>query len=203
MAQQNDSTNFIPGMDGGDEERRALADEAFRVHGKVVHNAALADSYMYEVFHHYAGTTRAIAQAIFFTLDSSKARHTLTTRTARAAKADDGALKAIDKLAAAISKTLEHRNSIAHAFLLQDDQIFSDGEIRVVNPKAVHASGRRGKSANPSSPANPGHPTSTVSLTSLQQSLRASDQNLRAATLAFRALCRSIGRRSKVTLALS
>lgn len=193
---------MIPGLADSDTGQQALANEAFRVHGKIVHNAALADAYMYEVFHHYAGTTRAIAQAIFFTLDSSKARNTLTIRTARAAKADKNAIEAIDKLAAAISKTLEHRNTIAHAFLLQDDPVFSDGEIKVLNPKAAHAGGRRGKSANPSSPANPGHPTNIVSPTSLQQSLHASDQNLRAATLAFREVCRSIGRTPKVTLSL-
>lgn len=192
----------VPGLFDGDEEHQELVNEAFRVHGKIMHNASLADAFMYEVFHHYAGTTRPIAQAIYFTLDSAKTKHTLTVRTARAGEADEDAIKAIDKLAAAIQKVIDGRNGIAHAFMLFDDPIFSDGQIKVMNPKAAHAKGRQGRPANPGAPKRPAPASNTVSLTSLQQSLRTSDQHLRAATLEFRAICQRIGRKTQVTLAL-
>lgn len=192
----------VPGAEYVGQEQDGLIDEAFRVHGKVVHNASLADAYMYELFHHYAGTTRAIAQAIFFTLDSAKARHVLTMRTARAANADDPAIKAIDKLALAIGKVTEGRNKIAHAFLLQDDPIFSEAEIRLLNPKTPFSGSRRAKSAGRLLPEGPELQSRTISQTSLQKALQTSDDHLLAATAAFREICRNLGIKPRVTLAL-
>lgn len=192
----------IPGMLSQSDEQ-TLADEAFRVHGKIVHNASLAGVYMYEIFHHYAGAKRAVSQAIFYTLDSTKAQETLTARTARAAGADPVALKEIQALGVAIGKVMEDRNRIAHSFLLQDDPIFSDGGIKLVNPKSAHSGRGQSRSAGQALPADPESDSGAISPSSLQQSLRASDAHLRAATLVFRRLCQSNGRKTQVTVSLS
>lgn len=176
------------------DDHEGLLKEAFRVHGQIVHHAALADCLLFEIFRHFSGCTRPIAQAIFFTLDSAKAKETLTVRTATAAGAQEDAVKLVKKLTEAISDVLQHRNAIAHAFLMLHDPIFEAAEIRLINPKHAHKPKRLNSAQSQT------HHTDQVSVTSLQHSLHESNRHLNKATREFRALCRHIGIQPELSL---
>lgn len=173
------------------DDHEGLLKEAFRVHGQIVHHAAIADSLLFEIFRHFSGCTRPIAQAIFFTLDSLKAKETLTIRTCRAAEANVETINLVKSLAVAIGKVVKHRNDIAHAFLLLHDPIFEDAEIRLINPKIAHAEPRKPK-GQISAQSQPHH-RDQVSVTSLQHSLHESNRHLSMALKEFQALCQHIG----------
>jgi hypothetical protein len=180
------------------DDHEGLLSEAFRVHGQIVHHAALADCLLFEIFRHFSGCTRPIAQAIFFTLDSAKAKETLTVRTAIAAEADAETTASVELLAAAIGRVIKHRNDIAHAFLLIYDPIFEDVEIQRINPKKAHAKQKTIKRQN--SAQSPQLHTDQVSATSLQHSLLESNRHLSKATKEFRALCQHIGIQPEISL---
>jgi hypothetical protein len=180
------------------DDHEAIMQEAFRVHGQIVHHAALADCLLFEIFRHFSGCARPIAQAIFFTLDSAKAKETLTTRTARAAGAKQDTIDQVGKLTVAIQRVLDHRNAIAHAFLMIHDPIFDDPEIRLINPKTVHAKSKavRVRTDEKSPPPR----KDQVSATSLQKSLSESNLHLSKAMQEFRSLCRHIGIQPQLSL---
>lgn len=180
------------------EDQEGLLKEAFRVHGQIVHHAALADCLLFEIFRHFSGCTRPIAQAIFFTLDSAKAKETLTVRTAIAAGADAETTASVESLAVAIGGVIKHRNDIAHAFLLLYDPIFEDAVVRRINPKKAHAKQKTVKHQN--SAQSQTHHTDQVSVTSLQHSLHESNRRLSKALKEFQALCQRIGIQPELSL---
>lgn len=182
------------------DDQEALLQEAFRVHGQIVHHAALADCFLFEIFHHFSGCTRPIAQAIFFTLDSANAKETLVMRTARAADADEETSKLVKKLAGAISKVIKHRNDIAHAFLLSQDPVFEDGRLELVNPKHAHSDKKASHQKNAPSSKSHEKLSNQVSVTSLQKTLRDSNLHLSTAMQEFLSLCRHIGIQPRLAL---
>ena len=63
-------------------ETEELVDKVWITHGQIAHNAALADAFLYEAFHHYAGCKREMSRAIFFTVDAVAGHMALVSRAA-------------------------------------------------------------------------------------------------------------------------
>lgn len=152
-------------------------------HGLIGHNAALADSCLYEAFHHFAGCKREFSRAIYFTLDSVVGRISLVKRVAEVAKADEATLELLDTLGKAIKASITHRNGFAHSFLLLYQDTFGfDDYIKVVNPKRANAGGER------------------VTEESLAAAAKASREHLRKVGEAFEALCLKLGIEPQVSI---
>jgi hypothetical protein len=160
-----------------------LANKARWTHGLISHNAALADSYLYEVFHHFAGCERKLSRAIYFTLDSAPGRATLVRRVAAATGAEEETLGLVRDVGETVKGAIKHRNGFAHSFLLLEEDIFGlDDHIKVVNPKSE----------------TPG------ALRVTEQSLATAEQesvgHLRKAGKAFQSICQKLGIPPEVTI---
>jgi hypothetical protein len=153
-----------------------LADKAFRTHGHIAHDAALADSCLYEIFHHVAGCKREMSRAIYFTLDAINGRASLVTRAAEVAGADQQTKELIEALIKAVRKVISHRNGFSHSFLVFDKGIMGNGEhLKIVNQKGSRIGGTR------------------VTEASLKNAEDQSGVLLRDAVKEFEGLCQKLG----------
>lgn len=160
-----------------------LTGKAMEVHGRISHDAAFADTLQYELFYHLAGTTREVARAIYFTLDSSKGKASLVKRVAEAKGMSGTVVACLKTLAEAIQAITKFRNSTAHAFLLlRRDGLKLDGHLRVVNPKAST------------------QPAPKATETTLKNAEMKSAKLLLDVGRAFEAACQAIGVPATVTL---
>lgn len=161
----------------------ALANKARMTHGLIAHNAALADSCLFEIFHHLVGCRREISRAIFYTLDAVHGRISLVRRVAQSRGVDPPTMLLITALGAAIKDTAEHRNGFAHSFLLlHEDVLGFDDQIHIVNSK--HTTNVRTR-------------VTEESLRGAEEQSRRHHEKVRSA---FANLCRKLGIPPEVTL---
>ena len=113
-----------------------LIEKARSTHGLIMHNATLAETCLYEIFHHFSQCSREISRAIYFTLDSAQGRRSLVKRVANAKGVEKETQALLKELSEAIQKIVDHRNGIAHSFLILDRDFFgSEIHIKLINPK--------------------------------------------------------------------
>lgn len=160
-----------------------LAEKARSTHGQIAHNAALADSCLYEVLHHFAGCTRDVTRAIYFTFDAVSGRISLVRRVASVKGADADTLRLLQELSNAIKDATTHRNQLAHSFLILSRDIFGDDDhIQVVNPKRSTPGGER------------------VTEQTLLDAIGVSESHLEKVQKAFEALCLRLGIQPRVRI---
>lgn len=165
-------------VDGQSEvtpETEELVDKVWITHGQIAHNAALADAFLYEAFHHYAGCKREMSRAIFFTVDAVAGHMALVSRAAAVAGADKATLALIQDLGEAVRQTARHRNDFAHSFLVFHNLLGIDDHIKVIKPKSGKPGGER------------------VTEASLKKAREDSSQLLTKATQRYEALCLMLG----------
>ena len=115
---------------------KELANKARMTHGLIAHNAALADSCLYEAFHCFTGCKREVSRAIYFTLDAAPGHAALVRRAAVASGADAATVQLAISLGEAVKNAISHRNGFAHSFLLfHEDVLGIDDHIKFINPK--------------------------------------------------------------------
>lgn len=162
---------------------KPLVEKAQLTHGLIAHNAAFADTFLYEIFHHFSQCPREISRAIYFTLDSISGRKSLVKRVAKATQKDAETQALLLKLSTAVDKVIKHRNGVAHSFLILHRDLFGlESHIKMINPK------------------QPAPGSSCVTEQSLEEAEDTSNSHLQIVGQAFEKLCEKLGIRPEVTI---
>ena len=113
-----------------DENTTTLIDHYLMMVGKLVNNAAVCDSILFETFRIISGCNEGIASAIYFSAESIHAKRNIIRRILTVLD-DKIESEIIEKIIAATEKSHAQRNELGHAALIATN----DGTLRRHNPR--------------------------------------------------------------------
>lgn len=101
--------------------------------GKLIHNGAIAEGYLFGSFRILSGCEAKLAVAIFYSLDALQAKKSLLKRVVEAVGDEEDA-KLVEKIILAAEKSNKQRQKVSHAILSHVDPKHT--ELRLLRPKA-------------------------------------------------------------------